>query len=235
MILKSFAKSILFILGAKIIQRGKFPKKNFLFVSNHLSYLDIQVYYAITPCCFLSKSEVASWPFLGILVSLYGTLYIDRKRKRHLLEIIPKMAQRIKDGDTFCFFPEGTSTDGKALKPFYSSFFTAAIKAKCPVIVSTIAYYAEFNKKDMSVHDSVCWGNNGMNFAEHAYRLAQISKFTAYVHIDSQPNYHENSKILSKMCRERTLKIFHPSKDLPNLAAMNAKIKEEIKNDKNKK
>ena len=31
MILKSFANSILFILGAKIIQRGKFPKKK-LFV-----------------------------------------------------------------------------------------------------------------------------------------------------------------------------------------------------------
>src|ERR671937_2601033 len=43
---------------------GEPPAKGLL-VANHLSYLDIIILSAITPCVFVSKREVGSWPIFG--------------------------------------------------------------------------------------------------------------------------------------------------------------------------
>jgi 1-acyl-sn-glycerol-3-phosphate acyltransferase len=47
-----------------------------LFVSNHISWLDILVIHAARHCRFVSKSELRDWPLLGKLATGAGTLYI---------------------------------------------------------------------------------------------------------------------------------------------------------------
>ena len=61
-----WARRHAWIFGLEITFEGKPPGRGIL-ASNHLSYLDILVYGSIQPLVFLSKSEVRSWPCLGIL------------------------------------------------------------------------------------------------------------------------------------------------------------------------
>ena len=51
-----------------------------MFVSNHMSYLDIMVLGAVLPGSFISKAEVKKWPVIGWLGTLSGTVYVDRKK-----------------------------------------------------------------------------------------------------------------------------------------------------------
>ena len=51
-----------------------------LFVCNHSSYLDITVLGSMIIGSFVAKTEVASWPFFGMLAKLQRTIFVDRRR-----------------------------------------------------------------------------------------------------------------------------------------------------------
>ena len=55
---------IMAALGIKCRITGD-PPAGGLVVSNHLSHLDILIYGNALPCYFVSKAEVARWPFFG--------------------------------------------------------------------------------------------------------------------------------------------------------------------------
>lgn len=93
-------------------------------VANHASWLDIFALNACQRIYFVSKFEVARWPFIGWLARATGTLFIERD---------PKLAKahqanfedRLRLGHKLLFFPEGTSTDGLGVQPFKSTLFQA--------------------------------------------------------------------------------------------------------------
>ena len=66
-----------------------------LFVSNHSSYLDIIVLGSVLEACFISKSEVASWPLFGLLAKLNHTVFVKRRvveSSKKLVEIKDRLA-----------------------------------------------------------------------------------------------------------------------------------------------
>jgi 1-acyl-sn-glycerol-3-phosphate acyltransferase len=81
-----------------------------LIASNHLSYLDILVYSAIAPCAFVSKREVRSWPGVGWIATLAGTIYVDRSRRSETHAIQPEIQSALNAGLRLFLFPEGAST-----------------------------------------------------------------------------------------------------------------------------
>ena len=93
-------------------------------VANHSSWLDIFALNARKRVYFVSKSEVAGWPGIGLLARLTGTVFIDRdpRQARHQTEIFEG---RLQAGHRLLFFPEGTSTDGLRVLPFRSTLFQA--------------------------------------------------------------------------------------------------------------
>lgn len=95
-----------------------------LYVSNHISYLDIIVLGGLK-AFFIAKSEVASWPVFGQLARFQNTLFIERKsgKTRHQLGV---MQAHLRKGERLILFAEGTSTDGVHVEPFKSSLFEAA-------------------------------------------------------------------------------------------------------------
>ena len=66
------------VLGIEIVRDGRFPSRGLL-VSNHLSYLDILAFSAVSPAVFVSKKEVGAWPLYGWLARLAGT--VSRRHK----------------------------------------------------------------------------------------------------------------------------------------------------------
>lgn len=93
-----------------------------LYVSNHCSYLDIPVYGAVLPVCFVAKAEVAGWPLFGTLARLQRTLFIDRRTSR-VRDGQSELLRRLKAGDALMLFPEGTSSDGIRVLPFKPALF----------------------------------------------------------------------------------------------------------------
>jgi 1-acyl-sn-glycerol-3-phosphate acyltransferase len=93
-------------------------------VANHSSWLDIFVLNACQPITFVSKSEVARWPFIGWLARATGTVFIERDPRKAAAQA-RLFVERIRQGDRLLFFPEGTSTDGMRVLPFKSTLFEA--------------------------------------------------------------------------------------------------------------
>ena len=72
------------------------------------------------PVRFVAKSDVSTWPFLGIITKLGKTIFVNRNLtnlKKETLEI----KDRIRKGENVIIFPESTSTDGIRVSRFKSS------------------------------------------------------------------------------------------------------------------
>ena len=57
---------------------GTIPRQPALWVSNHISWLDIAVIGSAARVFFLAKAEIEQWPVLGKLAKAGGTLFIKR-------------------------------------------------------------------------------------------------------------------------------------------------------------
>jgi len=66
------------ILGLQIRVHGAPADGTALWISNHVSWMDIPVLGSLYPVYFLSKAEVAGWPLIGQLAKAAGTLFIKR-------------------------------------------------------------------------------------------------------------------------------------------------------------
>lgn len=111
-----------------------------MFVANHISWSDIHALNSKIALRFIAKSEIRSWPVFGYLVAKANTLFIDRSKKQEAAKIVNITAASLMTGDNLCFFPEGTTTDGKQVLPFKSSVLEAAIAANSPIWPVAIRY-----------------------------------------------------------------------------------------------
>ncbi|MDR3424844.1 MAG: lysophospholipid acyltransferase family protein [Alphaproteobacteria bacterium] len=111
-----------------------------LFVSNHVSYLDVIALGSLLPASFVAKSEVAGWPLFGFLARVQNTVFIERRSIRaadqstYLQDILAKRQNLI-------LFPEGTSSEGITTLPFKSSLFSIVENSalNAPITVQPIS------------------------------------------------------------------------------------------------
>jgi 1-acyl-sn-glycerol-3-phosphate acyltransferase len=97
-----------------------------LFVANHCSYFDIVALGAKLDASFVAKKEVASWPGIGKMAQIAGTVFVER-RARHSRSQRDEMTELLgKGGRSLILFPEGTSSNGQSVLPFKSSLFSVA-------------------------------------------------------------------------------------------------------------
>ena len=121
-------------IGIELIVKGN-PALNgpLLLVANHMSWLDITALHAARFCRFVSKADIKKWPFIGMLASGVGTLFIERESRRDAMRVVHHMTASLAGGDVLGVFPEGTTSDGNALLPFHANLFQAAIAANAPI------------------------------------------------------------------------------------------------------
>jgi 1-acyl-sn-glycerol-3-phosphate acyltransferase len=111
-----------------------------LIVANHVSWLDVQVLGTVAPTRFVAKSEVRGWPGIGDLVARIGTIFLRRRSCRDAARVKNLIARALVSGDRFAVFPEGTTTDGSRVAPFYAALLQAAVDAAVPVQPVAIRY-----------------------------------------------------------------------------------------------
>lgn len=130
------------ILGVAVSVAGPRPDAPALLASNHVSWLDIVVLGGLTHTDFLSKDEVRRWPLVGWLAARAGTLFI-RRGEGQAGSVSEQIAARLRAGDMLTLFPEGTTTDGREVRPFFSRLFAAAIDTGTDVIPVTLRYHVD--------------------------------------------------------------------------------------------
>ena len=135
-------RRILGSLGARVRVEGEISQRAGMWISNHISWLDIVVIGSRAPVHFVSKSEVARWPVIGFLARESGTLFL-RRGANESGQLVRAMSQRIQEGHGVLFFPEGTTGPGNYLRRFHPRLFAAAIELDQPVVPLAIRYDSE--------------------------------------------------------------------------------------------
>jgi len=139
-----WAGRLLATVGVRVVMRGRPPSVRgggALVVANHVSWLDIYVIHSLLPARFISKAEVRDWPVIGWLADKAGgTLFLERTRRSDAKRMNELMATHLRDGDCLALFPEGTTSDGRDLLPFYPSLFQPSVDAGAPVWPALIRY-----------------------------------------------------------------------------------------------
>ena len=132
------------VMGIKVDESGleRFDHKaSYVFMPNHLSFLDGPVMVMVIPQSVrvIVKKSVFATPILGWAMLHVGCVPVDRRAGGGGIKSIEKAARSIREkGYSFLIFPEGTrSLDGK-LQRFRRGGFFLAIAGGAPIVPVTI-------------------------------------------------------------------------------------------------
>jgi 1-acyl-sn-glycerol-3-phosphate acyltransferase len=111
-----------------------------LVLANHISWIDVFALLGTMPTRFVAKSEIGRWPVVGQLVTLVGTLYIERGRRHAVAAMNQRVRDRLQAGETIVVFGEGTTGDGFSLMPFHSNLIAPALEVGCEIWPVALRY-----------------------------------------------------------------------------------------------
>jgi 1-acyl-sn-glycerol-3-phosphate acyltransferase len=197
--LQRICRRVICIFRLEIQSVGTIPSDGLL-VSNHVSYLDILVLSSLTPAVFVAKREVKSWPVMGLLARLGGTVFIDRQRRTHVGEVNDEIQNALADGALVVVFPEGTSSDGQTILPFKSSLLEPATQPKRPLTVGCIGY----TLADGDAGAEVCYWGDAV-FFPHLLNLLSKRSVRASVRFASVELHSTDRKELAQQLHAAVL------------------------------
>jgi lyso-ornithine lipid O-acyltransferase len=170
-----------------------------VFVSNHSSWLDIPVLGGRLDACFVSKDELARWPFIATIARLGRTVFVSRQRGATGRER-DAMRARLASGDNLLLFPEGTSSDGSRVLPFRSAFFAIAEGADPPLIQPVSVVYDRLGwlPTGRATRPVFAWYGD-MELGSHFWQFAQNSglRGSILLHAPLDPSQFASRKALS--------------------------------------
>lgn len=130
---------LLKILGIRMeVYVDSWPPKdrNYVFISNHQSQLDIPVLEVLLKdynVRFLAKKSLFSIPFFGWGIRALGYVPVDREDPKEGLKSLLACVERVKEGVSLIVFPEGTRSATGELLPFKVGGFLIPLKAGVPI------------------------------------------------------------------------------------------------------
>lgn len=121
-----------------------------LWVVNHVSWLDIFAVNTVRAVVFIAKSEIRHWPLLGLLARGAGSIFIERA-SRHAVQKVGREMQEIFELDQVVgLFPEGTTSQGYDLLPFYANLFEPARRANVPIQPVALLFFHHNTRSDFA-------------------------------------------------------------------------------------
>lgn len=136
------------------------------------------------PLVTVMKKEVKDVFLLKQVITMLQAEVIDREDIRQSMQVIINMTRRVKSGENFILFAEGTrSKNGNSLLDFKGGSFKSAMNARCPIVpVALIDSYKAFDtgsikKQTVQVHylkPLTYEDYKGMKSTEIAHTVAEI-------------------------------------------------------------
>ncbi len=173
---KYWHKGVCLIFGIRVkISGTPVHNRQIMYVSNHLSYLDIPAIGSYLKASFIAKQEVAGWPVFGFLSKMQQTAFVDRTGAR-IKEDHYSLGNMLDAGKSLILFPEGTSSDGQELLPFKSRLFSLVIERVEHVAVQPFTIRLP-NAQNQVDRDQYAWYGD-MDLAPHLWALAKTNGVT---------------------------------------------------------
>lgn len=124
------------VVGRENIDKGQ----SYVIVVNHQSNYDIFVLYGWLGVDFkwIMKQELRKVPVLGIGAEKLGHIIIDRSNSQAAIASINETREKIANGTSALFFPEGTRSRNGKLGTFKKGAFKMAIDIGLPILPITI-------------------------------------------------------------------------------------------------
>lgn len=121
--------------------RKNFRKNTtYVVVSNHQSQLDILLAFNLFKHFkWVSKAEIFKLPFIGWNMYLNRYVRLIRGDKESIEKMMVTSEERLREGSSVYFFPEGTRSNDGRVKKFKPGAFILAHKLKLPIIPIAIS------------------------------------------------------------------------------------------------
>ena len=123
-----WVEDLAYSMNSVVQTSGQEMVENGMFVSNHVSWLDTIIFNHLRPVSFVARHDLEHWPLLGTFTKRMESVYINRTNKFQAYRSIPKLEERLIAGRSVHLFPESTTSDGKAVLPFFPMFYEAAVR-----------------------------------------------------------------------------------------------------------
>ena len=137
-ICRAWAITWYFFIGIRhkeIYEKPHDRSKQYIFVCNHISYLDIPpiVLIAHQPMRILGKYEMIKVPIFGWIYKA-AVILVDRRDSETRSRSVRALKSALKHHISIFIFPEGTFNETKKpLKEFYDGAFRIAIETETPI------------------------------------------------------------------------------------------------------
>jgi len=184
LVIRMWSRGLLATMGFEVEVRGVAPRKPFFLVCNHLSYMDILVLGSRLGSTFISKHELASWPVLGHLARVSGTIFVNRRVRRDALRVHHEIDRAIARGAGVVLFPEGTSSRGDRVYPLRTALLEWAAQGGFPVHTATVSYST--GDPARPAERAVCWWGD-MTFGPHILELLSLRRVHALLSFHPVP------------------------------------------------
>ena len=137
-ITRIWGRTILRVAGVRttLDLRSPLPQGPVVFVSNHVSAIDIPILFATLPRSFriVFKRSLLYVPIMGQFLAAGRHVPIDRSRAFQAKRSLERAARRIHDGVSVALFPEGTRSGSGLMGSFKRGSFKLASDAGVPVV-----------------------------------------------------------------------------------------------------
>lgn len=146
-----WSRVLLWLCGIRLDVSGHAPQSGpVLWVSNHVSWLDIFVLNHVRSTTFIAKHEIRHWPILGWLVAGADTIFIERGVRHAVHRVGVAMESRFEAGQAVGLFPEGTTSTGFDVLPFYANLYEPARRMAVPIQPVALLYSHRGRRSDFA-------------------------------------------------------------------------------------
>lgn len=133
----------IYISGTRLAIKGKEKienGRNYIVLSNHQSLIDPWILIGKLPLQlrWTIKPEVKKMPIFGYALERMGHIYVGRRKREDKVPTLEVAAQRIKQGASVVFFPEGSRSKDGHLRKFHRGGAIAAIRSGVPILPITV-------------------------------------------------------------------------------------------------
>lgn len=128
---KVWAPYLTWVPGGRMKVYGKeniIEGQNYIFISNHKSFLDIPLLYIATNrnLRFMAKEELLKNPLLGGIMRKVKVIPVKRTSVGSAAESLKHANEALQNGADIVVFPEGTRAQGEEIQPFKKGAFQLA-------------------------------------------------------------------------------------------------------------